>query len=435
MSDSRRLSMSMTGPHKVCVIGGGFGGLYTALKLESKSKSLEKGACPIEITLIDPKDKFVFLPLLYELAVGTASVMEVAPRYEDMLHNTDIKFIQGSVESIDTELRQVKLGGKGSEEKLSFDQLVIACGLQPNMNSLKGLQNNAMSFSSVEDSYKLKIALRRLLESDLDTIHVRVLGAGYSGVEIATTIASYFGERKQDAHISIIDRNDCIMKTSPDFNRNTALNSLQAKGIEVIYGTCVKEITKDGLIVCPKGPGDGTGESFLNADLIIATLGIQQAPLLGCIGPDLLEIEPASKRLLVKETLQSKSNSAIFALGDCSRIDGVNAPSTAQVAIQQADIVSQNILLRSQLREADGDVTLERFTYVPLGEMLTVGAREAAISGLGGLVEFDGPLASAARRLVYAARMPTKEQTATAVLNQLVSMTTSVAVQAMETRK
>ena len=113
----------------------------------------------------------------------------------------------------------------------------------------------------------------------------------------------------------------------------------------MIYGTCVKEITKDGLIVCPR---EAMGlESRLNADLIIATLGIQQAPLLGCIGPDLLEIKPASKRLLVKETLQSKSNSAIFALGDCSRIDGVNAPSTAQVAIQQADIVSQNILLQT----------------------------------------------------------------------------------------
>ena len=71
------------------------------------------------------------------------------------------------------------------------------------MNSLKGLQNNAMSFSSVEDSYKLKIALRRLLESDLDTIHVRVLGAGYSGVEIATTIASYFGNVNR-THISLL---------------------------------------------------------------------------------------------------------------------------------------------------------------------------------------------------------------------------------------
>lgn len=429
----RSMSMSAAGRKKVCVIGGGFGGLYTALKLESKSQSLQKEACPLEITLIDPKDKFVFLPLLYELAVGTASVMEVAPRYCDLLDNTDIKFVQGSVECIDTDLRQVKLEGMDTEKMLEFDQLVIACGAQPNMNSLKGLQEHAIPFTGVEDSYRVKIALRSLLESDLDTINVAVLGAGYSGVEVATTIASFFRNRNRDANISIIDRNDRIMKTSPDFNRNTALKSLQDKGVDVIYSTSVQEITKDGLELRSKDSVDGAGEYFKGADLIIATLGIQQSPLLTSIGPSSLEIDSASGRLLVHETLQSMSNDDIFALGDCSRIKGVDLASTAQVAMQQADIVTKNILLKSEVGRDETASALERFTYVPLGEMLTLGATEAAISGIGGLVEIDGPLASAARRLVYAARMPTKEQTATALLNQLVSGAASVAMKVLDT--
>merc|ERR1711871_296741 len=100
--------------------------------------------------------------------------------------------------------------------------------------------------------------------------------------------------------------------------------------------------------------------------------------------------------------------------------------------MQQADIVSKNILIKSA-RGDDGSLQpLERFTYVPLGEMLTLGATQAALSGIGGLVELEGPLASAARRLVYAARMPTKEQTATALLNQFVSGAASVALKALE---
>ena len=92
--------------NKVAVVGGGFGGLYTALKIAKMSEEAEEGDST-EVTLIDPKDKFVFLPLLYELTVDTASVQEVAPKYRDLLDKTSVKFVQGSVESVDTELRQV----------------------------------------------------------------------------------------------------------------------------------------------------------------------------------------------------------------------------------------------------------------------------------------------------------------------------------------
>ena len=106
-------------------------------------------------------------------------------------------------------------------------------------------------------------------------------------------------------------------------------------------------------------------------------------------------------------------------------------PSTAQVAMQQADIVAKNVMASADEGEGDS-MALEKFNYVPLGEMLTLGASEAAIYGLGGLVELDGPLASAARRLVYAVRMPTQEQTATALLNQFVSTAASMAGKALK---
>ena len=138
--------------NRVCVVGGGFGGLYTALKLSQKQPSLD-------ISLIDPKDKFVFLPLLYELAVGTASIVEVAPRYQELLRGTNINFIQGVVKNISNKKLIVDqdFGDVFESKEFEFDQLVIAAGAQPRINTIAGAAEHAMTFSKVEDAVHIII--------------------------------------------------------------------------------------------------------------------------------------------------------------------------------------------------------------------------------------------------------------------------------------
>ena len=118
---------------KICIIGGGFGGLYTALKLSE----LTNGSDDIEITLIDPKDKFVFLPLLYELAMGAASVVEVSPRYETLLKGSKVKFIQSAVSEINLRKNEIKLFDSGSDP-IKYDQVVISVGAQPRLDLVNG---------------------------------------------------------------------------------------------------------------------------------------------------------------------------------------------------------------------------------------------------------------------------------------------------------
>ena len=77
-------------PIKICILGGGFGGLYTALYLANFSW-LKSGKC--QITLVEPKDTFLFTPLLYEVLTGELQRWEIAPSYQKLLLGKKIDFL------------------------------------------------------------------------------------------------------------------------------------------------------------------------------------------------------------------------------------------------------------------------------------------------------------------------------------------------------
>lgn len=394
---------------KVCIVGGGFAGVYTALKLSNALTDEEN----VEITLIDPKDKFVFLPLLYELAVGSASVSEVAPKYETLFKGSKVKFIQGAVSDIDLDGNEVKLSDH-SLGSIKYDQLVIAVGAQPKVGLVPGSKENAMSFNTVEDAYELRLRLRELLDSGKSVIRAVVLGGGYSGVEVATNIAEYIGKDK--AVISIVDRNEQILKSSPLNNRVSSEKALAALGVSVNCNTSATKITETSVHLKVT-----SGEEFeMPADIVIVTMGMEQSPLVQNMP---LKREKFG-RLSISRTLQIKERPNVFSLGDCSGIEGELVPSTAQVAMQQSDIATRNLLYRIQnynkeelISKVSRPDELEKFRFVPLGEMLTLGNVNAAVTSLNGLVQLQGPLAAAARRLVYAVRMPTQTQQVTALFS------------------
>ncbi|MFM7529489.1 MAG: FAD-dependent oxidoreductase, partial [Nodosilinea sp.] len=103
-------------PQSICILGGGFGGLYTALRLSQ----LAWEDSPPTITLVDHRDRFLFLPLLYELVSGELETWEIAPPYEDLLGGTQIQFRQAQVTAIDLDQHRVNLSGGPS---LTYDRL------------------------------------------------------------------------------------------------------------------------------------------------------------------------------------------------------------------------------------------------------------------------------------------------------------------------
>ena len=213
----------------ICIIGGGFGGIYTAVEID---RLLKKHDSPdVNIYVFDPKEKFVFLPLLYELAFGYAALTEVSPMYDQLLADTNIKFIQSNVMNVDPNSRTITYsdteptGEQSNEVKtMQYDQCVLAMGTQPRVTMIPGAQAHAIPFSRATDVYELQTKLRGLIEEgSYDTeIKVNVIGAGYSGVEVAANAAEYIKKMDRIPVVSIVDRNAEIMHTSPPFNQASA---------------------------------------------------------------------------------------------------------------------------------------------------------------------------------------------------------------------
>ena len=377
---------------KICILGGGFGGLYTALRL---SQLPWQGIPKPEITLVDQHDRFVFLPLLYELLTGELQTWEIAPPYAELLANTGIRFHQAVVEGINVMDKQVRLSPVGNNTnitELPYDYLVLALGGETPLDMAPGVAEHALPFRTVNHVYQLAERLRILEESNQDKIRVAIIGGGYSGVELACKLADRLGDR---GRIRLVELGDTILRTSPEFNREAAKKALESKKIWIDLETGVAKVTADTLELSYKGQVDS-----ILTDLVLWTVGTQVAAVV----KSLPLAHNSRGQLTTTNTLQVLEHPEIYALGDladCKDASGQQIPTTAQAAFQQADYVGWNLW-------ADlTDRPILPFRYQNLGEMMTLGKDNATLAGLG--ITLEGNLAHVVRRLAYLSRMPTLE--------------------------
>ncbi|XP_020554212.1 alternative NAD(P)H-ubiquinone oxidoreductase C1, chloroplastic/mitochondrial [Sesamum indicum] len=425
---------------RVCILGGGFGGLYTALRLESLD--WPDGNKP-QVVLVDQCERFVFKPLLYELLSGEVDEWEVAPRFSDLLSNTDVQFFKDRVQSLhpsdhfqmDGAAMSHAAGTVHLESGLliEYDWLVLALGAEAKLDVVPGAMEYALPFSTLEDAHRVDKKLRALERKyfGMDSpIRVAIVGCGYSGVELAATIA----ERLQGRGIvQAINVERTILPNAPPGNRESALKVLSSRNVQLLLGyfvRCVRreirvgtspEFTNDEAVhdileahncerfILELQPAErGLESQLVEADLVLWTVGSK--PLLSQLEPSDEPIDlPLNGRGQAEtdETLRVKGHPRIFAVGDASAVrdrSGKLLPDTAQVAFQQADFAGWNLWAAINGRP------LLPFRFQNLGEMMTLGRYDAAISPsfIEGLT-LEGPVGHTARKLAYLIRLPTDE--------------------------
>ncbi|MGF1601580.1 MAG: NAD(P)/FAD-dependent oxidoreductase [Thermosynechococcaceae cyanobacterium] len=382
-------------PQKICILGGGFGGLFTALRLSQ----LPWSAPQPEITLVDHHDHFLFTPFLYELVTDELQSWEIAPPFTELLANTPVQFVQGDVERIDLATSTVKLK---QGDVLSCDRIVLALGGETPKDQVPGAAEHAFAFRTITDAYALESRLRQLEASDADKIRVAIVGAGPSGVELACKLADRLGDR---GRLRLIDRGTQILDSADPGNREAAQKALEKRGVWLDLETNIKDVGADQISLDFKAQVD-----TIPVELVLWTVGNAVAQPIQA-----LSIPRNDQGQIVMEpTLQVSEYPHVYALGDladCRDTNGKKISSTAQAALQQADCVAWNVWASVTHRP------LLNFEYNHLGEMLTLGRDTAALSGFG--LQLDGPLAYVARRMIYLYRMPTLEHQLKVGLNWL----------------
>ncbi|MGB5596942.1 MAG: NAD(P)/FAD-dependent oxidoreductase [Crocosphaera sp.] len=371
-------------PLRICIVGGGFGGLYTALRLAQFP--WEDESTP-EIILIDKNDRFLFTPLLYELITDEMQTWEIAPPFEELLGNTSIRFHQGCVTGIDIDNKQLQLENHNS---LHYDRLVLAMGGKTPLDNFSGVKDYAIPFRTLNDAYRIKERLRFLQETEAEKIRIAIVGGGYSGVELACKLADCLGET---GRIRLIERGDKILSCSAEFNRDAAQTALESRRVFIDLETEVTQVASDSISLAYKGQID-----TIPVDLVLWTVGTKVLDII----KDLPLKQTSQGLLKITPELQVIEHPEIYAIGDiaaCYDQSENRIPATAQTAFQQSDYCAWNIWASITHRP------LLPFSYQPLGEMMALGIDNATLSGLG--INLDGSLGYIARRLIYLYRLPT----------------------------
>ena len=382
----------MTKP-KIVILGGGFGGLFTALEL----------AGSLDVTLVTGSDHFVFTPMLYEYFSGEVEAWHIGPRYDELL-DSNVSLVVAQALSVDVNARTVSLQ---NHEPLSYDVLVLAVGGVTNYAGVPGAEEFSLPFRKIEHAD----TLRRVMVDALDRIppetppqDVRseltfaLVGAGASGCELSTKMADLLIDafKRRALHgeprVMLLEMGDKIVPGMGSEIRELVEEALRESRVEVHTLTRVVNVAKDGL----RFEHAGTEEHIKTA-AVVWLGGVRMNPLI-----EHLDVEKNKRGLLaIRQTFQLKQHDNVFALGDIAYYPDA-APTlhgTAQLAYQEAGVVGHNVkafLEGKQLRTKH---------FEELGEAMSLGTERAAV--LTGGKAFGGALARQARFALYTSRLPT----------------------------
>jgi demethylphylloquinone reductase len=374
----------------IVIVGGGFGGLYTALALAQQRQHPP-------LLLIEPQECFLFLPLLYELLSDELRRWEIAPRYDALLAGRGVAWLQDKVVTIDARQRCLHTAGG---RKLGYGQLVLATGARTHSFGIPGVVEHGLSFRSLADAERLKALVERLRRERRPLQRLAVVGAGPSGVELACKLADLLDGA---AVVELVEQGPKALPQARAFNREQANLALQRRDVRLRCGCRVLEVGADHLDL-----HTSAGPERLTVDAVVWTAGLD-------FDPPHIEPEPQRDRrgrLLVEPSLQLRGQPHLFAAGDIASLEADGErdgdgdaesttpppPATAQVAFQQASCLAENLL------RARRGQPLEPFRFQDLGEMISLGRGEASL--VAGGFTLAGAAAFQVRRLAYLSRLP-----------------------------
>jgi NADH:ubiquinone reductase (H+-translocating) len=368
-------------PHKVAIVGGGFGGLYTA-------KSL--GNAPVEVTLVDKRNFHLFQPLLYQVATGNLSPADISSPLRLVLrHNKNAKVLLDEVVDVDPDRQKLVLNHK----EIDYDTLIIATGVSHHYFGNDTWQDIAPGLKTIEDAIAIRHHIFMAFEAaekETDPIKRQayltfvIAGGGPTGVELAGAIAEIaHSSLKHDfrnidtasTRILLVEGLDRILPPYPPELSAKAEESLTNLGVTILTKTMVTDIT-DGSVTIKQGEQTSqipTKNVLWAAGVKASAMGKTLAQKTG------VELDRVG-RVMVEPDMSIANYPNIFVIGDLANFSHQGdkpLPGVAPVAMDQGKYVAKLIEKRLQ-----GN-TIEAFSYVDKGSLAVIG-QNAAVANIAG---------------------------------------------------
>jgi NADH:ubiquinone reductase (H+-translocating) len=397
VAEDRRTSFSGQ-KHRVVIIGGGFGGLYTTRALAT---------APVEVMLLDRTNHHLFQPLLYEVATGLLSEGMIAPPLRGILkYQANASTFVANVIDLDLEAREVSVVTPDYERRIvPYDSLVVAAGathayfghdewarFAPGMKSLEDARNLR---SHILSAYEMaELAFDPAIRASWLTFVI--VGAGPTGVELAGQIAElshrvlpkdYRKIDSREAKILLLDAAPAVLNAfSPKLQLYTK-KRLEKMGVTVEVNTMALDMDETSITV--KGLD---GERRIEARTKVWAAGVQANPLAALLAKATgAELDRAG-RVNVNPDCTLPGYPEVFAIGDMVSLN--NLPGVAQPAMQEGKYVAKTISDRLYDRPAS-----KPFEYFDKGSMATIGRFRAVAEAFG--LKMTGVLAFGAWAFIH----------------------------------
>ncbi|KGN39372.1 NAD(P)/FAD-dependent oxidoreductase [Knoellia subterranea] len=378
-------------PHRVVVIGSGFGGLFGTQALKRRKD--------VEVTLIAKTTHHLFQPLLYQVATGILSEGAISPSTREILSGQkNARVILGTVTDIDLDAKTVTSEVLGRESVTEFDTLLVAAGAGQSYFGNDQFAEYAPGMKSIDDALELRGRIFGAFEwAELATAPAErdryltfvVVGAGPTGVEMAGQIAELAHRTlKRDfraidtrqARIVLVDAAPQVLPSFGDRLGGAARDRLTRMGVEVELATKVVGVDATGINI---EKADGT-HARIEAATKVWAAGVQGSELGAMLAEQSdAELDRAG-RVKVNPDLTLPGRPDVYVVGDMMALD--NLPGVAQVAIQGARYAAKHLKAR-----LDGKSDPAPFSYFDKGSMATI-SRFSAVASVGKL-RFSGFLA------------------------------------------
>jgi NADH dehydrogenase len=390
---------------RIVIVGGGYVGMYTALRLQGKL-----GADEASVTVVDPQANMTYQPFLPEAAAGSIEPRHVVVPLRKTLRKCHI--LTGRVTAISRERKEVTVeSSAGNVSQLGYDVLVVAPGSVARTLPIPGLAEQGISFKTVAEAIYLRNHVLSRMDDASSTIDRElrrklltflVVGGGYAGVEALAELADmsryasryYENIEESDLRWVLVEAAGRIMpEVSAPMGEYTVKQLLQS-GIEVFLDTRVKSMEGGHVVL-----DDGTE---FDADTIVWTAGVKPNPMLA--NTDLPRDDKG--RVICSAELQVEGSPEVFSAGDCASVPDLSkddpeaktSPS-AQHAVRQAKQLADNIV--AHLREQP----LKPYKHSYAGSVASLGLYKGAAEIYG--IKLKGFVAWFMHRTYHLSRMPT----------------------------